>query len=288
MFKGLLKNKKKGPLSNTTKDNIFVLKKPFIETDPTVPQHVKDIKIQDIEDWFTAFNETPISGSITGDKDKTVTITKRDGSILQFSFTDNEGVYSDDVINTATFDEATGVWTFVTSEGYTITENMDGRYSLLGHTHDFDKYVRWGFKITGGAVEYINSQDILEFEAGDNMNITRTGKKLRFSSTASGVSFVQGTLTRTASFSLDASMNQKTIILNLTSDITITITSGLGTDFACNIVSEDSGIYYASLVQGSGTTLKAPHGKKLLTDYTCNIIKKTGQEVFNAQGELTV
>lgn len=103
-----------------------------------------------------------------------------------------------------------------------------------------------------------------------------------------------GTITKTASFELDSTMNGKTIICrNSSADIVVTIPAGLGSDFQCSFISEDSGSRFVSFVVKEtvpGTpdvVLKAPHGTKLLSAYPCNLVKRTGEEVMNLQGELT-
>ena len=138
MFKGFIRNKKKDTYNSANPilaENIFVVDKPFVETDPTVPTHIKAITTQDVSNWITGFNNNVISGSVTGDTNKILTLTKRDGTTLSIPFNDLQGLTTDDVINTLSFNSTTGVMTAVTSEGVQITTNLDGRYSLLDHTH---------------------------------------------------------------------------------------------------------------------------------------------------------
>jgi len=82
-----------------------------------------------------AYDRSIVSASITGDANKVLTITKQDGTTVAANFTDNEGIPIDDVVNSLDFTTATGVITALTEEGFDITVNIDGRYSLLGHTH---------------------------------------------------------------------------------------------------------------------------------------------------------
>lgn len=105
------------------------------ETDPTVPQHVKDVTVQDVADWDEAFQKKAISISITGDQNKTLTLTREDGTILTAQFNDLGDTDPDDVLNTLNFNTSTGAFTAVTSEGSTISVNLDGRYALINHTH---------------------------------------------------------------------------------------------------------------------------------------------------------
>lgn len=105
------------------------------ETDPTVPQHVKDISTTNISNWDEAFQKNLVSGSITGDANKTLTLTHRDGNTLSIQFQDISGTAADGVVNTLDFNSATGVISATTSEGDIVTVNIDNRYSLIGHTH---------------------------------------------------------------------------------------------------------------------------------------------------------
>ena len=137
-LKFVLVNKGKGIYNNDnpiSENDLFEIDSDTVETDPTVPTYVKSISETDIQNWVEGFDNNLISGSVTGDKNKTITLTRRDGTTLSVPFIDNEGVTSDDVLNTLDFDKNTGVVTAVTSEGIQITANFDGRYSLLGHTH---------------------------------------------------------------------------------------------------------------------------------------------------------
>jgi hypothetical protein len=141
--------------------------------------------------------------------------------------------------------------------------------------------------ISGGAKVtniYFTGTDtkVLNLEMSDGSKLTAP-----FQDISGGGASIEGTINVTSSITLSPTHNQKTLICKNTSDITITVPTGLGTDFTCNFVAEEIGNKIVEIVQGTGVTLKAPHGKKLLTDYTCNIIKKTGLEQFNLQGELT-
>lgn len=429
-WKGFFNGVRKGSLSAVTEANVFVVEEPdvpFVETDPTVPQHVKNITTTNIANWVTGFNNNIISGSVTGEQNKVLTLTKRDGSTLSIPFTDLAGLSTDDVINTLNFNTTTGVMTAVTSEGVSITTNLDGRYSLLGHTHPeyahptktwVNKSTLSGANVisnltidslghpTGWSVRVLtpadigaepaffknggfnksfgfNSSQVFEGSSYGNLLIkTRSNDNTLYVINESGkrpvlysynttqnlrgnytiaatnesdyfyissinvgtdissgaddqlvipegflpkikvggtVMFIRsswfdgfgekwmvsgdleevdnsgtytpkrGTVVITANTTLNAvEHDQMTLICKNTVDITITIPSGLGVDFDCNIVTEAIGTKWVQFVQGTGTTLIAPHGTKLLTDYTANIVKRTSSEIFNLQGELTI
>lgn len=86
--------------------------------------------------WYQAFEKKVNAISVTGDSNKTITLTREDGTILTATFLDKDTEYPDDVINTLTFNvNNDGVLIAITSEGEVISVSLDGRYSLLGHTH---------------------------------------------------------------------------------------------------------------------------------------------------------
>jgi hypothetical protein len=95
----------------------------------------------------------------------------------------------------------------------------------------------------------------------------------------------RGTVNVSSSRSLTSADDGKTLVCSNT--ITITVPTGLSSDFTCNLVSDNTSSQIITIAQGSGTTLKAPHGLKLLAGYTCNICKRTGTNTFDVQGELT-
>ena len=84
--------------------------------------------------------------TVTGDVTKILTLTLADSSVLQTSFTDKDTLpnnLADVMLNSLNFNHDTGVLTGVRSDGQQLTVNLDGRYALLGHTHD-DRYSRLG------------------------------------------------------------------------------------------------------------------------------------------------
>lgn len=83
-----------------------------------------------------AFRKKINAISVTGDSNKTITLTREDGTTLTATFLDNDTEYPDDVINTLSFNANNdGVLIAITSEGEVLSVSLDGRYSLLGHTH---------------------------------------------------------------------------------------------------------------------------------------------------------
>ncbi|WP_339638757.1 hypothetical protein, partial [Croceibacter atlanticus] len=110
-----------------------------LETDPTVPQYIKDLTSENIENFATAFEKNTINVTVTGDQNKQLTLTKRDGSILIATFTDNQGEVVDNVVNSIDFDETNGVLSIQTEEGNTLTTSFDGRYALWAHNHEISQ-----------------------------------------------------------------------------------------------------------------------------------------------------
>jgi len=76
--------------------------------------------------------------SVTGEANKTITLTFNNGEVLTAPFVDiagGGGAGPDVKLNSLTFDPSTGVLTGNRSDGTPITVNLDGRYALLSHTH---------------------------------------------------------------------------------------------------------------------------------------------------------
>lgn len=100
------------------------------------------ITADDLVDYFEAHQKTVTGVSFTGDVNKTLTVTRQDGTTLTASFVDKEGDgggVTDGVLNTLEFNTTTGVLTATVLNGTTevpIDLNLDGRYSLIGHTHE--------------------------------------------------------------------------------------------------------------------------------------------------------
>lgn len=112
-----------------------------------------------ILDWNKAFNEKVNTISFTGDSNKTLTVTREDGTTLTASFLDNSSPeFPDDVINTLQFNENNdGVLRAITSQGAIIDTSIDGRYSLLGHTHTFSSITNKPTTIGGYGITDFNS-----------------------------------------------------------------------------------------------------------------------------------
>jgi len=73
---------------------------------------------------------------VTGGVNKVITLTQQDGTTLTASFEDNnDGSITDIKINALGFNSADGVLTATRDDSITVTTSLDGRYSLLNHTH---------------------------------------------------------------------------------------------------------------------------------------------------------
>ncbi len=82
-------------------------------------------------------NKRVVAFTVTGDVNKVAKITFEDGNVLTASFTDIDTTNTADVmLNSLNFNTETGVLTGVRSDGQQITVDLDGRYSLVGHTHE--------------------------------------------------------------------------------------------------------------------------------------------------------
>ena len=80
-----------------------------------------------------------VSGSVTGDVNKILTLTYSDSTSLKIPFKDLgiENV-ADVMLNSLNFNHETGVLTGLRSDGQQLTVNLDGRYALIGHTHSYN------------------------------------------------------------------------------------------------------------------------------------------------------
>jgi len=88
--------------------------------------------------YLTGYTDTNVyltGATVTGTTTKSINLFQSDGSLVQASFTDLQGSGGGgDTITGVTFNTSTGDLDLV-STGSTITANLDGRYSLTGHTH---------------------------------------------------------------------------------------------------------------------------------------------------------
>ncbi|WP_212895421.1 hypothetical protein, partial [Capnocytophaga canis] len=111
-------------------------------------QEGKTLSSNDFTDSFKADilankNKRVVDFTITGDVNKVFTLIYSDGTTKQKNFTDIVGQSGADVmLNSLNFNKDTGVLTGVRSDGRQITVDLNGRFALLNHTHD------WG-DITG-------------------------------------------------------------------------------------------------------------------------------------------
>lgn len=96
------------------------------------------IKTQENSDISEQFGSLVSGVSITGDVSKTLTLTLQNGETLTAEFEDSVGDGVDIKLNSLSWDKDAGVLQAVTSDGGVISENIDGRYALLGHTHTVD------------------------------------------------------------------------------------------------------------------------------------------------------
>lgn len=118
------------------------------EVDPTVAAHIKTISPTDIAEWNEAYAKSEVSVAVTGDATKTITLTRQDGSTITGTFVDNNTQRANDgVINFIEFDPSDGILSVSSTLDNQFTASIDGRYSLLSHTHtasditDFDTEV---------------------------------------------------------------------------------------------------------------------------------------------------
>jgi hypothetical protein len=249
------------------------------------------------------------------------TTVSKSGNTITISSTDTAGGGSDgnNYLNGVT-GSANGTMTFSRSGLTNITFNST-------HNHDWSEinnkpsfYSGWNLGANGSYTP-IDTGENVNFVGSGATTVSRSGNTITISSTdtAGGgsdgnnyLTGVSGSANGTMTFSrsglsninFNASHDHDDETVDITSDttlslahkgktllcgttVTITIPSGLGNSFSCNFINTNTSTGVVTIVGGTGVSLKAPHGKKLLADYTCNIIKRTGAETYHLQGELT-
>ena len=131
-----------------------------------------------------------------------------DGTANQVLTTDGNGVVtwatqqtgSNKFLSALSFDTATGVLTGTVTGSNNVTVDLDNRYSLSGHTHDYDNYKFFNLKTNGVQRTTVQSEGTLDLIAGSNVALSYSaGGKVSISSTdtntnhyLSGASFNTG------------------------------------------------------------------------------------------------
>ena len=86
--------------------------------------------------------------------------------------------------NSISFGTGTGTLS-LSGPGVSLSTSLDGRYSLLGHTHNYDNYSYWLAYINGGNSITVGSTSYINFVSGTNMTISKSGNDIIFASTGS-------------------------------------------------------------------------------------------------------
>lgn len=119
-------------------------------------------------------------------------LTTADGSAGQVLTTDGNGnvtfqtvaASSNFYLNGASFNTGSGVLTLSVSGASNQTVDLDGRYALANHVHDYDKYSSWNLKTNGTQRTTVQSGGILDLIAGSNVALSYSaGGKVTISST---------------------------------------------------------------------------------------------------------
>jgi|TARA_B110000914_G_scaffold224409_1_gene242125 hypothetical protein len=140
-----------------------------------------------------------------------------DGTANQVLTTDGNGVVtwttqqtgSNKFLSGLSFDTATGVLTGTVTGSDNVTVDLDSRYALSGHTHDYDNYKFFNLKTNGVQKTTVQSEGTLDFIAGDNVALSYSaGGKITISST--------DTNTNTNHYLSGASFNTGNGVLTLT------------------------------------------------------------------------
>lgn len=129
------------------------------ETDPTVPDIVKNITQVDIDNWNNAFDKFTTGIDVTGTTTKTITITLNDSSVVQAAFTDDNNYPT-----AISYNNVTGDFTLSRNGLSALTANLtDDRYALKATT-----ILATGNGITGGGDLSANRSISLDFSYLDD------------------------------------------------------------------------------------------------------------------------
>ncbi|MDG3581768.1 pyocin knob domain-containing S74 family peptidase [Galbibacter pacificus] len=111
-----------------------------------------NLKDEDVIRWNTGYNDDIVNASVTGTNNKTLTLTQRDGSTIVATWTDIDSPPDgDEYINALIFNPNNGVISAGRTGGLPdVTTSLDGRYSLLGHTHTTSDITNLTLSTLGG------------------------------------------------------------------------------------------------------------------------------------------
>ena len=142
-----------------------------------------------------------------------------DGSNGQVLTTDGNGnvtfqsvaASSNYYLSGASFNTGTGVLTLTVSGASNQTVDLDGRYALTGHAHNYDNYGSWNLKTNGVQRITVQSGGTLDLIAGSNVSLSYSaGGKVTITSTDTN------TDTNDIDYIDSASFNTTTGVLSLT------------------------------------------------------------------------
>jgi hypothetical protein len=131
--------------------------------------------------WDSAYGDTITGMTVTGTTTKTISLFQRDGGLVQANFTDAVGVGAgNDYTTGSTFNTTNGILEFTRFSGGTYTVDLDGRYSLTGHTHAeyLTGYTDTNDYLTGGTFNTANGELDLNLQSGSTITIDLDGRYL--------------------------------------------------------------------------------------------------------------
>jgi len=167
----------------------------------------------DTSNWDIAYDDSITGITVTGTVSKTITLQQKDGSTLTANFTDNAGGGSGDVVTGMTFNTLNGDLELRTLSGSTITENLDDRYSLTGHTHIglSDDY------LTGGTFNVSTGDLDLNLQSGSTVTINLDDRYLTgFTETPNTDDYLTGGTFNVSTGDLDLNLQSgSTVSINL-------------------------------------------------------------------------
>lgn len=209
----------------------------------TLQYKIDQLQIALNNSWYNFINYTPTSlitnTLLKWDGSKAVSIA--DGSSGYFLQTNGSGSYSwaqnsdtNYYPNSVSFGSGT---LSLSGPGVNLSTSLDGRYSLLGHTHSYDYYEYWTLTANGANTSYVYSGDNVNFVAGTGVSLSKSSNAITINTTLGYSSVLFSVLVNNASGVgimggdyLNFIAGSNTTITKSGFDITISSTGG-GTNY---------------------------------------------------------
>lgn len=98
---------------------------------------IPNIEISKVTNLRNELDKNLLSAAFSGNINKTLTLTRIDGTTITASFIDEQTDENGDTfLNSGIWNDTNGNITFQRNDATTFSVNIDGRYSLISHSHD--------------------------------------------------------------------------------------------------------------------------------------------------------